>query len=202
MNGIEKTCFLIWKMIQLTLIFHLLSLAGLIVFGVGPAWQTIVTLFLKTPQEENHYSLKRAVQLWKSYFKEANLRFGLFALTFLFLTFNLHWAVQFPSLFWFTVSFLIVIAMVWLTMTYLYMVFYAVSYEINLWNNMKLAFISSVFLSFKSFLLMLSVLLGITLMTWQYKGLYLFLTFGTLVFCLDFVTKANRRLVDGVIDEC
>ncbi|HEQ8841590.1 TPA: YesL family protein [Streptococcus pyogenes] len=201
MNGIEKTCFLIWKMIQLTLIFHLLSSAGLIVFGVGPAWQTIVTLFLKTPQEENHYSLKRAVQLWKSYFKEANLRFGLFALTFLFLTFNLHWAVQFPSLFWFTVSFLIVIAMVWLTMTYLYMVFYAVSYEINLWNNMKLAFIS-VFLSFKSFLLMLSVLLGITLVTWQYKGLYLFLTFGALVFCLDFVTKANRRLVDGVIDEC
>ncbi len=201
MNGIEKTCFLIWKMIQLTLIFHLLSLAGLIVFGVGPVWQTIVTLFLKTPQEENHYSLKRAVQLWKSYFKEANLRFGLFALTFLFLTFNLHWAVQFPSLFWFTVSFLIVIAMVWLTMTYLYMVFYAVSYEINLWNNMKLAFIS-VFLSFKSFLLMLSVLLGITLVTWQYKGLYLFLTFGALVFCLDFVTKANRRLVDGVIDEC
>ncbi|HER1565143.1 TPA: YesL family protein [Streptococcus pyogenes] len=201
MNGIEKTCFLIWKMIQLTLIFHLLSLAGLIVFGVGPAWQTIVTLFLKTPQEENHYSLKRAVQLWKSYFKEANLRFGLFALTFLFLTFNLHWAVQFPSLFWFTVSFLIIIAMVWLTITYLYMVFYAVSYEINLWNNMKLAFIS-VFLSFKSFLLMLSVLLGITLMTWQYKGLYLFLTFGALVFCLDFVTKANRRLVDGVIDEC
>ncbi|CCG27656.1 TPA: YesL family protein [Streptococcus pyogenes] len=201
MNGIEKTCFLIWKMIQLTLIFHLLSLAGLIVFGVGPAWQTIVTLFLKTPQEENHYSLKRAVQLWKSYFKEANLRFGLFALTFLFLTFNLHWAVQFPSLFWFTVSFLIVIAMVWLTMTYLYMVFYAVSYEISLWNNMKLAFIS-VFLSFKSFLLMLSVLLGITLVTWQYKGLYLFLTFGALVFCLDFVTKANRRLVDGVIDEC
>ncbi|HGM0350361.1 TPA: YesL family protein [Streptococcus pyogenes] len=201
MNGIEKTCFLIWKMIQLTLIFHLLSLAGLIVFGVGPAWQTIVILFLKTPQEENHYSLKRAVQLWKSYFKEANLRFGLFALTFLFLTFNLHWAVQFPSLFWFTVSFLIVIAMVWLTITYLYMVFYAVSYEINLWNNMKLAFIS-VFLSFKSFLLMLSVLLGITLMTWQYKGLYLFLTFGALVFCLDFVTKANRRLVDGVIDEC
>ncbi|AIQ01769.1 hypothetical membrane spanning protein [Streptococcus pyogenes] len=201
MNGIEKTCFLIWKMIQLTLIFHLLSLAGLIVFGVGPAWQTIVTLFLKTPQEENHYSLKRAVQLWKSYFKEANLRFGLFALTFLFLTFNLHWAVQFPSLFWFTVSFLIVIAMVWLTMTYLYMVFYAVSYEINLWNNMKLAFIS-VFLSFKSFLLMLSVLLGIILVTWQYKGLYLFLTFGALVFCLDFVTKANRRLVDGVIDEC
>lgn len=201
MNGIEKTCFLIWKMIQLTLIFHLLSLAGLIVFGVGPAWQTIVTLFLKTPQEENHYSLKRAVQLWKSYFKEANLRFGLFALTFLFLTFNLHWAVQFPSLFWFTVSFLIVIAMVWLTMTYLYMVFYAVSYEINLWNNMKLALIS-VFLSFKSFLLMLSVLLGITLVTWQYKGLYLFLTFGALVFCLDFVTKANRRLVDGVIDEC
>ncbi len=201
MNGIEKPCFLIWKMIQLTFIFHLLSLAGLIVFGVGPAWQTIVTLFLKTPQEENHYSLKRAVQLWKSYFKEANLRFGLFALTFLFLTFNLHWAVQFPSLFWFIVSFLIVIAMVWLTMTYLYMVFYTVSYEINLWNNMKLAFIS-VFLSFKSFLLMLSVLLGITLVTWQYKGLYLFLTFGALVFCLDFVTKANRRLVDGVIDEC
>ncbi|HEP1429479.1 TPA: YesL family protein [Streptococcus pyogenes] len=201
MNGIEKACFVIWKMIQLTLIFHLLTLAGLIVFGVGPAWQTIVTLFLKTPQEENHYSLKRAVQLWKSYFKEANLRFGLFALTFLFLTFNLHWAVQFPSLFWFTVSFLIVIAMVWLTMTYLYMVFYVVSYEINLWNNMKLAFIS-VFLSFKSFLLMLSVLLGIILVTWQYKGLYLFLTFGALVFCLDFVTKANRRLVDGVIDEC
>ncbi|VHM02013.1 YesL family protein [Streptococcus pyogenes] len=200
MNGIEKTCFLIWKMIQLTLIFHLLSLAGLIVFGVGPAWQTIVILFLKTPQEENHYSLKRAVQLWKSYFKEANLRFGLFALTFLFLTFNLHWAVQFQSLFWFTVSFLILIAMVWLTMTYVYMGFYAVSYEINLWNNMKLAFIS-VFLSFKSFLLMLSVLLGITLVTWQYKGLYLFLTFGALVFCLDFVTKANRRQVDGVIDE-
>ncbi|EGL47819.1 hypothetical protein HMPREF9964_1015, partial [Streptococcus dysgalactiae subsp. equisimilis SK1249] len=33
MNGIEKACFVIWKMIQLTLIFHLLTLVGLIIFG-------------------------------------------------------------------------------------------------------------------------------------------------------------------------
>nr|WP_231193650.1 DUF624 domain-containing protein [Streptococcus equi] len=77
MTGIEKACFLIWKMMQLTLIFHLLSLCGAVIFGVGPAWQTIVTLFLETSQQEKHYSLKRAFQIWRRVFKEANLSFFL-----------------------------------------------------------------------------------------------------------------------------
>ncbi|GAA0058805.1 hypothetical protein ScFU53_16310 [Streptococcus canis] len=200
MNGIEKACFLIWKMIQLTLIFHLLSLAGLIMFGMGPAWQTIVTLFLETSQEEKHYSLRRAFHLWKSSFKQANISFWLFGVSLAFLSTNLHWAVQFQSLFWFIISFLILIAMIWLSMTYCYMTFYEVIYAIRLWENIKLAFIS-VFLSFKDFLLMFAVLLGTALVTWQYKGLFLFLSFGALVFLLDLVTRSNRQLVDGVIDD-
>ncbi|MGT2934359.1 YesL family protein [Streptococcus castoreus] len=199
MTGIEKACFLIWKLMQLSLLFHLLCLCGLIVFGIGPAWQTIVALFLETVQEEKHYSLKRAFTLWKSVIKHANVRFWLFVFVMIGLGFNLHLATQFQSLFWFMISFIILMAMIWVIMIYIYMTFYGVSYDIRLWDNIKLAFIS-VFLSFKQFLMMLTVIVGVGFITWQYKGLFIFMTFGLLVFLLDHVTAPNRSRIDGVID--
>ncbi|EHI70356.1 YesL family protein [Streptococcus ictaluri] len=200
MTGIEKICFIIWKLIQLTLIFHLLSLAGLFVLGIGPAWQTIATLFLETSQDEKHYSLKRAFQIWKTCFKEANSLFYLFLLVSFLLGLNLHLALQMHSLIWFTLSFVIMVAMACNWMVYIYMIFYTISYEIKLWENAKLAFIS-VFLSFKQFLETLGVLILLSYITWQYKGLFIFISFGLLVFLLNLVTKPNRELVDGMIDE-
>ncbi|HEL0020428.1 TPA: DUF624 domain-containing protein [Streptococcus equi subsp. zooepidemicus] len=200
MTGIEKACFLIWKMMQLTLIFHLLSLCGAVIFGVGPAWQTIVTLFLETSQQEKHYSLKRAFQIWRRVFKEANLSFFFFGLLLLLLNTSLYLAIQFQSLLWFSLSFIIMFVMVWLVMIVIYMTFYAVTYEIAFWENLKLSFIS-IFLNAKQFLLTFMVLAGVAWFTWQYKGLYLFLSFGALVVLLDIATKPNRYMIDGVIDD-
>lgn len=109
-------------------------------------------------------------------------------------------AIQFQSLLWFSLSFIIMFVMVWLVMIVIYMTFYAVTYEIAFWENLKLSFIS-IFLNAKQFLLTLVVLAGVAWFTWQYKGLYLFLSFGALVVLLDIATKPNRYMIDGVIDD-
>lgn len=200
MSGVEKACFAMWKMIQLTLIFHLFTICGALLLGFGPAWQTIVALSLETNQEEKHYSLARAFELWKSNFMDANIRFLSCALVFGALGINLHLALQFQSILWLVLSFVIMLVMLWIIFLWFYMSFYAATYDITLIDNAKLAFMS-IFLSFKQFLLTVSVLLGVFFVTWQYKGLYLFLSFGALVFLLDRVTKPNRDLVDGAIND-
>ncbi|CRH93574.1 Predicted integral membrane protein [Chlamydia trachomatis] len=91
------------------------------------------------------------------------------------------------------------VAIVMNMMMYVYVTFYNAEYDIPLWENIKLSFIS-VFLSFKQFLLTMFALFGVLALTWQYKGLYLFLTFGLLVLFLHQVTQPNRQLVHQMFE--
>lgn len=199
MTGVEKLFYITWKLMQLTFLFHLLTILGGVVFGIGPAWETIVTLFLETKSYEKNYSIKRAFSVWKSSFVKANLCFWLFSFIAVFLVFNLYWSIQFQNLLFWMVSFLIMLAIVIDFMMYVYLIFYNAEYDIPFWENIKLSFIS-VFLSFKQFLLTMLALFGVLVLTWQYKGLYLFLTFGLLVLFLHQVTQPNRQLIDQMIE--
>lgn len=196
MSGIEKILYTAWKMIQLTLLFHLLSLCGGIVLGIGPALQTIVILQQQTPQEEMHYSIKEAFAIWKVSFKKSNLAFWLLAILFVFLSYNLFVSVQLQSIIWLAISFLLICVLLTLAVLYTYFLFYEAVYEIPLKENLKLSFFS-VFISFKSLVMTIMALIGICALTWQYKGLYLFLFYGLLVFVTAYTTKENRQFIDG-----
>lgn len=195
MSGLEKLFYSIWKMMQLTLIFHLLSFCGLILFGVGPAWHTILELFISSESHQKHYSLKEAFRIWTSHFKESNLYFLTFLSGLVFLVLNLHLAIQLEGLLFFSLTFIIAVAIICLLLTYLQASIFLVHYEIAFWDNLKLSFMS-LFISFRKILEMLGLILLILALTWQFKGLYLFLTYGLLVYGLDYVTKPSLQLVD------
>ncbi|MFI3887977.1 YesL family protein [Streptococcus parauberis] len=200
MSGLEKLFYSIWKMMQLTLIFHLLSSFGLILFGMGPAWHTILELFNISESHQKNYSLKEAFKIWSSHFKESNLYFLSFINCLVFLGLNLHLAIQLEGLVFFVLTFLIVVAMIGLTLTYLQSSIFLVHYEISFWDNLKLSFMS-LFISFRKVIEMLGLILLILALTWQFKGLYLFLTYGLLVYGLNYVTKPTLQLVDRYGDE-
>lgn len=200
MPGIEKIVYLVWKMIQLSMIFHLLCLCGGIVFGIGPALQTIVTLQQETPQEDINYSLKKAFAIWKTNFKKSNVAFWMVTILAAFLTYNLYLSVQLQSIIWFAISFLLTFVLLMLVVLYTYFLFYEAAYEISIKENIKLSF-ASVFINFKSFVMTAVALIGICALTWQYKGLYLFLFYGLFVFVTGYLTKENRQFVDGKLGE-
>ncbi|KHD45951.1 YesL family protein [Streptococcus hongkongensis] len=197
MSGLEKLFYTIWKMMQLTLIFHVLCLSGLILFGIGPAWQTIISLYFTSDVEAKNYSIKTAFDLWKDNFKRANGYFLSLLLVLCFLAINLHLAIQLQGLIFFCLTFIIGAVMVFFVLLYLYVSLYDVLYDIAIWDNIKLAFIS-LFFSFRKLLELLASLVITIAVTWKFKGLFLFLSFGLFVFVLDYVSKSNRKIVDDM----
>lgn len=87
-----------------------------------------------------------------------------------------------------------------LLVIYPYTVLYDLTYEIPYWENLKLAFIS-VFLNFKAFLVTLLAIAVILVITWFYKGLLLFGTFGVLVYAIVGLTKDTRIYIDGKLED-
>lgn len=83
-----------WLMIRLTLLFHLLSLCGLFLFGWGPAFHTIMAEFLETKQPGGELDFKRAFQTWKAHFKTGNLYFLTFIAVLALLSYNVYLSVQ------------------------------------------------------------------------------------------------------------
>ncbi|MGT2933126.1 YesL family protein [Streptococcus catagoni] len=199
MSGIEKLCNGVWKMIQLTLIFHLLTICGGIVFGLGPAWQTLINLQTQWDQKDAKRDMKTIFSIWKANFLKANYIFFSFFLLLGFLSYNLYLALQIKEIFFLALTFLLVVAILLSYLLYIYMTFYNCFYEISLWNNAKLSFMS-LFLSGKALLTQIILTVAVWGITWQYKGLYLFISFGLLAIMMDKLTKGNRKIVDGKVD--
>ena len=65
--------------IKLNLLFVLFSLAGGIIFGVGPALQMMTDFILEEGMNYQAITVKRAFESWKAHFKRSNCYFLLFS---------------------------------------------------------------------------------------------------------------------------
>ena len=77
-TGIQRLFYLSWTVIKLNLLFVLFSLAGGIIFGVGPALQMMTDFILEEGMNYQAITVKRAFESWKAHFKRSNCYFLLF----------------------------------------------------------------------------------------------------------------------------
>ncbi|MBS6430431.1 YesL family protein [Enterococcus raffinosus] len=194
-TGIQRLFYVIWTIIKLNLYFLLFSLMGGVVFGIGPAFQTMNDLLTEQGINYQEITFKRFLSGWKKNFKRGNLHFSLFAALTFVLAYNLYLAAQIQGLLWMIITFLLFFVLLLVGVLFLYTTQYETSYDISTGNLLKLAFIS-VFLNFGVFLKVLFGVVSIFVLTWYFKGLMLFATCSLLVIWSGYATKDNRQLVD------
>jgi uncharacterized membrane protein YesL len=195
-GGLVQAFRLIWGIIKLNLFFVLFTLMGGIVFGIGPAFQTISDLIEANGLSYEDQTMKQAFSRWKQNFWRANARFYLFFTLQAIVLYNLYLSSQIQGLLWLMIDFLLVVVSGLLLLLYLYSLLFESSYETSLLNTIKLAFIS-LFLSFGTFAKIIFGMASIVLLTWSMKGLFLFGTFSLLLFWVHFASRKDRGLIDG-----
>lgn len=106
-TGIQRLFYLSWTVIKLNLLFVLFSLAGGIIFGVGPALQMMTDFILEEGMNYQAITVKRAFESWKAHFKRSNCYFLLFLFTLGFVFYNIYLAVQFTGIMWLIITFIL-----------------------------------------------------------------------------------------------
>lgn len=195
-SGIQRLFYVVWMIIKLNLYFVLFTLMGGVIFGAGPAFQTMTDLLMEHGIDYQQVTFKRFMTHWKANFKRSNVHFLIFAGISFFLGYNLYLSAQIQGLLWLVIDFILAFVLLLITVLYLYVTQYETKYEISHFNLFKLAFIS-VFLNFGAFLKVLFGLVSIFVLTWFFKGLFLFATFSLIAVWSGFATKDNRFMVAG-----
>ena len=127
--------------------------------------------------------------------KKANKQFYLFFLLTGFLVYNLYLATQIQGLIWLMITFVLVVVSGLSILLYLLSVVFDTSYEISLWNNLKLSFVC-LFLHMATFLKLLVGIASILVFTWMMKGLLLFGTFSLLILWCHVAISQEKNVID------
>lgn len=194
-SGIQRLFYVAWTLIKLNLYFILFTLAGGVVLGVGPAFQTLNDLLNEYGMNYQEITLAHFWSGWRRNFGRANRHFWLFALVEAVLGYNLYLVTQLTGILWLAISFVLVFTMALMVAVYGFTVLYETSYQISTGNLVKLAFIS-LFLRLSTFFKILFGVASIIIVTWQFKGLFVFATFSLLAIWGGYATKECRQLVD------
>ncbi|WNF89377.1 YesL family protein [Vagococcus fluvialis] len=194
-TGLEKGFNICWLVIKLNLFFHLFSLMGGYIFGVGPSIQMVSDLFQASKFDHNEITLKNAFAIWKGHFMRSNGQFLLFIGVFCLLTYNLYVSVQLTGMLWLIIDFILISAILFIYVAYQYVISYETEYDMPFLQVIKLACIS-VFFDFGTFWKLLIGAGVILIVTWQMKGLILFATISLLIMWSVIATKKIRDVVD------
>ena len=195
-GGLVKAFRLIWAVIKLNLFFVLFTMMGAVLFGVGPAFQTISDLIEEEGLSYEDQTFRKAFRCWKQNFWRAKARFYLFFGLLAIAAYNLYLSSQIQGLLWLMIDFLLVVVSGLLVLLYLYSLLFESIYETSLLNTIKLAFVS-LFLNFGTFAKVIFGLVGILVFTWSMKGLFLFGTFSLILLWVHSASRKDRALIDG-----
>lgn len=194
-GGLVKGFRMIWGLVKLNLLFIAYTLAGGIIFGVGPAFYTISSLIEASGLVYEEQTFRKGWDIWKDGFWRGNKQFYLFFAVTAFLGYNLYLATQFQGLLWLVISFILIVIIGLCGLLYLLSVTFDACYEISFANNLKLSFIC-LFLRMGTFLKLIFGLAGIAVITWTMKGLLLFGTFSLLMLWVHGAMKQERTLIE------
>lgn len=194
-TGLERAFKMSWLVIKLNLFFHLFTLMGGILFGIGPSIQMVSDLFQLSKLDYKEVTFKEAFSIWKKRFVRSNIQFLIFLSIFGVLSYNLYLSVQLLGITWLIIDFILISAILFMYVAYQYIISYETSYEMPLFEMNKLAFIS-VFFGFGAFWKLLFGVVTIGFITWQMKGLFMFASISLLIMWSVIATRKIRDVVN------
>lgn len=169
-------CYIIMR---LNLLFLFLALIGLGVFGFGPAYYAIVSLF-----QEGQWDLKKQKKMFSrgwAFYKEEFFRINRISLSYLaaiiVLAINLVIAVHQKGMLFFSLTLFIIFFIIALALAFQYAIFLETRYVMSMKNNFMIA-IAAIFANIKELVVQIGGTIVIVIVTLKFPALILFGAFA------------------------
>lgn len=195
-RSLETFFIRVWVVMKLNLYFWLFSIAGGIVFGIGPSLTVVSELFIKHKFDYKEITVKEGWQLFKEKFKRGNYLFWIFVGVAALLVYNLFLSLQVKGFLFLAIDFILLFGLLYLFASFQYVLLFEAQFEISLIDLLKLSLISSLsnFFSFLKIVIGSGIIFGLT---WKYKGLILFGTIGLLLVWNSLATEKWRIEIEN-----
>ncbi len=177
-----------YVVLRLNLYFWLLTIMGGGIFGIGPAFLTIVKLFLTFRWEYQELTWKNVFSTFKSSYKRGNFFFCGFLLLGVILSYNLYFSLQINHLLFLVIDFLLIFALFLMVISFLFTLFIESQYEATMKNVWKLSFLLF-FMDFWTLIQLGVLLIGVSIITFYNPALILFGSISLFIILASFISK-------------
>lgn len=166
-----------YTLLKLNLMFWLFSLIGGLVLGIGPSLLAMMSMKEDFDWDYKEMTLSAYFERFKVYFKKGNGLFYLYLMIVALVGYNLFLSVQVRGILFLIIDFILVFAIIFFSVTFMFTQVILVRYDIKFSNAIKLGMI----LFFMNFIDILKLLLGLLIIffiTYKSPALLLFGTFS------------------------
>lgn len=196
-KGIETAFHKVYYLIKLSLYFWGLSFIGLLIFGVTPAMMASIEAHNQANWEYDEIKWKNLFANFKQQFKQGNQVFLIYLTLALILGYNLYLSLQPKSLLFLMLDFILIFVLFLVILSFLINIAIVTTYDITVFNSIKLATIQF-FTNTKECFLLIFGLVMIGLVTYKFPGLILFISTGFLAIAIS--TSTNRMFKTILLD--
>ncbi|HEO8418224.1 TPA: DUF624 domain-containing protein [Yersinia enterocolitica] len=177
-----------YVVLRLNLYFWLLTIMGGGIFGIGPAFLTIVKLFQACRWDYQELTWKNVFSTFKSSYKRGNFFFGGFLLLGVILSYNLYFSLQINHLLFLIIDFLLIFALFLMAISFLFTLFVESQYEATIKNVWKLALLLF-FMDFWTLLKLGGLFAAISILTFYNPALILFGSVSLFIILASSISK-------------
>lgn len=189
----------IFVFLIMTVYFWILTVAGLIVLGIGPAFRTMSEMYMDNEWDYKKYSFKTAWSRFKTDFWQANWHTWIFLGTGIVLAYNLYLSTTVNQAWMLFVQFIIVAALIFDFSLAMFTTMIRSRYDVTFKDAVKLAVVQF-FSSFMQLLVFIVVTITMIVISLKWPGLIIFLSPGIYMFATDILSHQWYAKIDKMLE--
>ncbi|ALV21416.1 DUF624 domain-containing protein [Carnobacterium antarcticum] len=194
-KGIETTFNKVYYLIKLSLYFWGLSFIGLVIFGVTPAMMTIVEEHDEANWDFNQIKWKNLFEKFKQNFKQGNQLLLFYLMVVLIIGYNLFIALQTKGLLFLVLDFVLIFVLFILILSFIINLAVLTFFEVTLIDSLKLSVIQFFTKTKECFLLIFGLII-VSVITYKFPGLILFISTGLLA---GVISTSTKRMFQNIL---
>jgi len=183
----------------MTVYFWIFTFAGLVIFGIGPAFRTITEMHMDKQWDYRAYSFKEGWHRFKTDFWRTNLHAWYFIGAGLMLAYNLYLSLSIHTLWIVFVQFIIVAALVFDFSLTIFTVMLRSRYDVSFKNAIKLA-IMQFFSNFTQLLVFIVATIVLIVVSLKWPGMILFLSPGIYMVGAGALSRRWYEKIDKMLE--
>lgn len=178
--------------------FWVYTLAGAVLFGIGPALRTVTEMYMDYGWEYRDYRFKEGWHRFKTNFWQRNLHTWLFLGAGLILAYNLYLSTSIKTIWILFVQFVIIGALILDFSLAMFTSLLRSRYDVSFKDAVKLAIVQF-FNNFTQLLVFVIVTIVISVVSMKWPGMILFLSPGIYMVLTDILSKQWYAKVDKML---
>ncbi|MFC6200661.1 YesL family protein [Lactiplantibacillus nangangensis] len=195
----DKIFTRIFIFLIMTVYFWILTVAGLVVLGIGPALRTVTEMYMDNEWDYKKYGFGKAWRRFKQDFWQENLHTWYFPGAGIVLAYNLYLSTTVNQAWMLFVQFVIVAALIFDFSLAMFTAMLRSHYDVSFKDAVKLAIVQF-FSSFIQLLVFVIVTIVLIIVSLKWPGLILFLSPGIYVFATDVLSHQWYAKIDKMLE--